>query len=102
MAAYDSDDQALGALLSAGKSEDWETCADALNHLLKDRLGGKTLDQFTPMNKLEAESLLVVLGNAGLHAAPQGNPLRTLHDHVAAAAGGGADVDDAFQEIMDL
>ena len=100
--AYASDKEALGELLAAGGRQEWNSCVGALEFLLRERLNGAPLGSYTPANDEEASGMLSVLAEAGLHEAPKGHPVRTLYDAIASAVDASGDVDDAFQEIMDI
>ena len=103
MPEYNSQDDALGALMAASGVQDWDTCQAALEYLVVDQLGADSLESYTPKTEEEALDIWYLLTEAELDAAPDGTPPRQLYmcvDTYLKEADSMANVNEAFDEIF--
>lgn len=101
--SFDSQEDAMTALMTGAEKGDWGLCDKALEYLLIAHLGAKDLKNYMPSSEEEADDLTYLYAEAGLAGAPEG----TLTHHIQVRVlmhmrDRDDEINDAFNEILDL
>ncbi|THB63581.1 MAG: hypothetical protein D6E12_16675 [Desulfovibrio sp.] len=100
---FASQEEAISALMSAGKESDWTSCDQAITYLLTQHLGVGDVEAYTPSREEEADELLSLYLEAGLDKAPEGTVTHRVHRRLKAHMLDRDDeVNEAFNDILDL